>query len=60
MYAIRSYYVSADTNGDGKLDAKDNSVLYRIDREGEYFTDPIQLTPESYSSREPALSPDVV
>lgn len=48
--------VSSDTNGDGRLDAKDNSVLYRIDREGEYFTDPLQLTPESYSSKEPALS----
>ncbi|MBN2858107.1 MAG: CHAT domain-containing protein [Candidatus Delongbacteria bacterium] len=48
--------VTSDTNGDLKIDRFDNSVLYRLDRAGSYWTDPVQLTSDSYSSRDPKIS----
>lgn len=50
--------ITGDTNGDLLLDIKDNSVLYRIDKDGEYYSDPMQLTPESYSSKDPEVTPE--
>lgn len=50
--------VTSDTNGDSKTDRFDNSVLYRLDRAGNYWTDPVQLTSDSYSSSDPKISPD--
>ncbi len=50
--------VTQDTNGDNRIDNEDNSALFRIDKDGDYYRDPIQLTPESYSSKKPGLSPD--
>jgi tetratricopeptide (TPR) repeat protein len=48
--------VTTDTNGDSKIDLWDNSILFRINRSEGYFSDPVQLTPESYSSFDPKLS----
>lgn len=50
--------ITGDTNGDLLLDIKDNSVLYRINKDGEYYSDPMQLTPESYSSKDPVVTPE--
>lgn len=50
--------ITSDTNGDLKTDKFDNSVLYRLDKAGNYWTDPVQLTSDSYSSSDPAISPD--
>jgi len=50
--------ITTDTNGDGKLDLNDNSILYRIINGEEGFSDPFQLTSESYSSVSPKIAPD--
>lgn len=50
--------VTSDTNNDSRTDLFDNSVLFRIDREGDYWTDPVQMTSDSYSSFDPAISRD--
>jgi hypothetical protein len=49
--------VTTDTNGDSKLDLYDNPILFRINRTEGYFSDPVQLTPESYASSDPGISP---
>ena len=48
--------ITSDTNGDSKIDQFDNSVLYRLDKVGNYWSDPIQLTSDSYSSKDPKIS----
>jgi len=50
--------VTTDTNGDGKLDLNDNSILYRIKNTEEGFSDPFQLTSETYSSHSPRIASD--
>ncbi|MFO7810148.1 MAG: CHAT domain-containing protein [Candidatus Delongbacteria bacterium] len=50
--------VSSDTNKDLRIDLFDNSVLYRIDTAGKFWTDPVQLTSDSYSSTDPCIAPD--
>jgi|GEM_PF-2016993 len=50
--------ITTDTNGDTKLDRSDNSILYRIIADGQNFSDPLQLTSESYSSSDPKISPN--
>lgn len=50
--------VTTDTNGDGKTDVADNSILYRITGSDEGYSDAFQLTSESYSSTEPKIAPD--
>ena len=45
--------ITGDTNGDLLLDIKNNSVLYRIDKDGEYYSDPMQLTPDLSTNMTP-------